>query len=49
MQSSILPPTSMSAPETQELWALPEADYHCRIIDLKEQMIPLESQPNEWM
>ncbi len=47
---SILPPlTSMSASETQELWALPDAKYHHRIIDLKKQVISLASQPDEWM
>jgi len=39
----------MSASETQELWALPGAQYHHRIIDLRKQLISLVSQPNKWM
>ena len=39
----------MSASEIHELWALPGSEYHRRIIDLRKQLIPLISQPNEWM
>ena len=40
----------MSASETQEqLWALPGAQYHHRIIDLRTQLKSLVSEPNEWM
>ena len=39
----------MSALEIQELWALPGSEYHHRIINLRKELIPLISQPNEWM
>ena len=39
----------MSASENQELWALPNAEYEHKIIDLQKKIIPLVFQPNEWM
>ena len=49
IQSISLPLISMSASESQELWALPNAKYEHKIIDLQKKIIPLAFQPNEWM
>src|SRR5260221_6436136 len=38
-----------STQKAEELWALPDAEYNCRITELRKKLCTLSSQPNEWM